>query len=69
MKIKKEHICTALQIAYHLTFIGGATTLGNHYLDEFKKTRDTVVKQVDRAENIANKIEKEINKVKKACRF
>lgn len=50
--IKKEHICTALTVVYHMTFLGGATTLGNHYLDEIEKTRKTIVEQVDRAEAI-----------------
>lgn len=80
-KLKKEHFCTAATLIYHMTFLGGATTLGNYYLDEFEKTRQVIVEQVDRAEKIVdkvkktgdnltssvNKIDKELKKVKKAC--
>ena len=80
-KLKKEHLCTAATLVYHMTFLGGATTLGNHYLDEFQKTRDVIVKQVDRAQKMVdkvgkagdnltssvNKIDRELKKVRKAC--
>ena len=80
-KLKKEHLCTLATLVYHVTFLGGATTLGNHYLEEFEKTRELVVQQVDRAEKIVDKVRKtgdnlnssvsnlnkELKKVKKAC--
>jgi len=81
IKITKERLCTLAQISYHLIFLGGATTLGNHYLDEFEKTRVVIVEQVDRAEKIVDKvrktgdnlsdsvtsIEKELKNLKKVC--
>lgn len=73
-KLKKEHICTTLQIGYHFLFIGGATTLGNHYLEELEKTRETIMTQVNRAEKVlknvqdsGDQITKELKKVRKAC--
>jgi hypothetical protein len=80
-KLKKEHLCTLATLIYHGTFLGGATTLGNYYLDEFEKTRQVIIQQVDRAENVVdkvrktgdnltdsvNKIDKELKKVRKAC--
>ena len=81
MKLKKEHLCTAATLAYHLIFLGGSTALGNHYLDEFEKTRTVIVEQVDRAEKVVDNvretgnnlsssvtsIEKELKKLRKAC--
>lgn len=80
-KLTKERLCTAVQISYHLLFLGGTTTIGNYYIDEFEKTRRVIIQQVDRAENVIDKvrktgdnlkgsvksIEKELKKVRKAC--
>lgn len=80
-KLTKERLCTVVQIAYHVLFLGGTTTLGNYYLDEFEKTRTVIIEQVDRAEKIVdkvrktgdnltdsvNKIDRELKKVRKAC--
>jgi len=62
IKINKEKWCTLVQIAYHLTFAGGMIGGGNYYLQEFQKTRDTIVQQVDRAEGLVKKLETTIEK-------
>lgn len=66
-KLKKEQWCTALQVAYHLVFAGGMITGGQHYLSEFQKTRDTIVQQADRVEEIlstnVDKVTKTANNV------
>jgi len=60
MILKKEHICTAATIIYHLTFLGGAS----FYVTEFQKTRDVIIQQVDRVEKQADKLKNTGNKIK-----
>ena len=69
MKISKDKLCTIVQISYHLLFLGGMTTAGTHYLNEFEETRKTIVTQVDRIETIGKKVNTNLDKVKKVCRF
>lgn len=80
-KITKDKVCTIVQISYHLLFLGGTTTIGNYYIDEFEKTRKVIVEQVDKARETVDKvrktgdninssiesIDKELKKVRKAC--
>ena len=86
-KFESKHLCTAVQLLYHVSFLGGAAGLGTHYLGEYQKTRDVIVEQVSRAEKIIedakvtatkvttstnksiNGITKELEKVRKACKF
>lgn len=42
-----KYLCTIIQIIYHIVFLSGAS----FYVSEFQKTRDTIVKQVDRIED------------------
>ena len=56
-KMTKERWCTLAQVAYHIVFAGGMFGGGMHYLDEFQKTRDTIVQQVDRAETLVERLE------------
>ena len=69
MKLSKEKLCTIVQISYHLLFLGSTATVGNYYLEEFEKTRNTIVTQVDRIDDIGKKVNKNLNKVKKVCKF
>jgi len=75
--ITKERLCTLATIAYHCLFLSGAS----FYVAEFQKTRDTIVKQVDRVEKKADELKKtgesinssiksvesKLDKVKRTC--
>lgn len=52
--ITKERLCTLATVVYHCLFISGAS----FYVTEFQKTRDTIIQQVDRVEEQANKVKK-----------
>jgi len=75
MKIlKKIKFCQVLTVIYHLTFLGGTTTLVNGYLDEIRLLRTEIHNQAAKAEKIANDIQKtgqglnnSLKGVKKAC--
>lgn len=69
MKLTKERLCTAVQIIYHVLFIGSTATVGNYYLEEFEKTRNTIVTQVNRIDDIGKNVTKNLNKVKKVCKL
>jgi hypothetical protein len=47
--MNKERLCMIVQIVYHLLFLGGAS----FYVTEFQKTRDMVIQQIDRVENMS----------------
>ena len=60
-KIKKKvpnNICVLIQVVWHLAFGGAMFGGGNYYLEEFQKTRDTIVQQVDRIEAISKALGK-----------
>lgn len=59
-KFTKDKWCTIVQVAYHLIFAGGMVTGGQHYLAEFQKTRDTIVQQVDRVEQISTQAQESL---------
>lgn len=69
MKLKKEHICTLVQIGYHLLFVSGTYVVGSDYLDEIRRTREEVIKQVDKIEKTGNNIKDQLKRVEKACKF
>lgn len=52
-----KKLCTILTIAYHLTFVGGTTTLVNGYLDEIEKLRTEIKTQGDKARKTVEDIE------------
>ncbi len=60
MKITSKHLCTAATIVYHCLFLSGAS----FYVTEFQKTRDVIVKQVDRVENESKKLRREASSVR-----
>tara|TARA_R100000544_G_scaffold16731_1_gene7953 strand:- start:207 stop:458 length:252 start_codon:yes stop_codon:yes gene_type:complete len=83
MKINKETLCTLAQISYHFIFLGGSVTLGEKYLQEFRRTKEEIVRQVDKANKMVDKVKNagdtisntgerlnsQLKKVEKACRF
>ena len=81
IKFTKEKLCAILMMGYHLLFLGGASTMGNHYLEEYRKAEKVLIEQMNRAEKMVDTakktidnagssvrtIEKELKKVRKSC--
>jgi len=80
-KLNKANLCTAVQIGYHVMFLGTTGTLGSHYLDEYRKAEKVLIQQMDRAEKMVDTaketgdnigksvktVESELKKVRKSC--
>ena len=56
--MKKPKLCTVMMMIYHLSFLGGTTTLVNGYLDEIAQLRNEIKTQGDKATKVVEDIGK-----------